>query len=546
VAPPAKPGAAGDKAALATDAAKPAGAGKGGQTTLKYEMEHARCEDRVVVLQDPTDPAKSPRGMKILGSKLDLDHSAAGSVMKVYGWPGAGKVAQVHYEDLSLYGPFVVIDQPDNAVSVDGRGLLRMPGGEADGGESPDQKPMDLEIYFSNRMRFYGAKAKAEFIGEVQATQLPSREHPRPKVEVAPAPRDRAVVALRVPLTGSNRLTASMAPQPAPAATAPGDDGTEERMTVLCHRLDVTFDRPVYFNEFGKTGGKPTAPTTGLAGTAPKGEAGGNPKLKTALCTPMPDDEAAELPRSVGRRPVVYVDETRDRRGKVVKAQRILCRQLDLGNDPKQQKVIATGPGEVRILQLGSKGGFGQPATPPQPGRPGQPAAPSQAKRTGQPGEQEMKLTLVLFPSRMVGYDKNKVYREAVFDDGADVFNTPTENINLDFPLHSPPRGTVTLRCTDNLTVSSSQTKKDAPADQQLVATGNATFQDDDYNGLGTKITYDEQKVTLEGSSLAPARLEPRQVRLNNQDVMNAQKFFYYRDGRIMADRAGTGSFSPK
>ncbi len=491
--------------------ADPKPAGKGEATTLRYELEKARCEDRVVVHQDPTDPLKNPRGLDVAGVKLNLDHSPAGSVMTVVGPPGEN--AQVHFESMSLFGPAVVIDQPNNAVAVDGVGHLVMPAQADLSGGSPSQ-PTEMVVKWTNSMRFFGAKASAEFLGQVEAVQRPARDAAR-KVELAPAPRARL---------SAYRPDPAVAVRPAP----PPDDGTVGQSWVLCHRLDVTFDRPIYFNNYRRTGPRP-APKDGQAVAADE-----NPKLKTALCTPMPDDEAAKLPADNAKiaRRVFYLETVTGKSGKVLKAQRIEALQLDVQNDEREQQVIATGPGEVRILQLGAKDIAAQPQ--PRPAKPPGKEPP--------PAEQEMKLTLVRFPSRMVGRDKNKLYQEAVFDDGGRVWQVPTENLNLQVIDHAPPERAVYLECSQTLKVSSAKPKKDAPAEQWMLAQGNAMFRDEKYQGNAHTITDDGRVTTLTGTDKRLAQLYQLRVNPNERQYTNAQQIKYYRDGRIEVSGSGSGA----
>jgi hypothetical protein len=478
---------------------------KAEQTRLRYELEKARCEDRVVVHQDPDDPLKNPRGLDITGNKLNLDSTHAGSVMTVTGT--AQVPAEVHFEAISLYGPTVVIDQPTNAVSVDGVGKLVMPAQSDLTGEARS-RPTELQVHWTSSMRFFGAKARAEFFGQVQAVQRQIHQSDG-KLERAPVPRAR--------VTGY-RPDPAVAIRPGP----PPDDGSRPESWVLCHRLDVTFDRPVYFNNTRRREPKP-----------PGQEADENPRLKTAQCTPMPDDEAAKLPArnaELARR--VFYIESLTKNGKVIKAQRINAAQIDLANDAekREQQVIATGPGDVRILQLGAKDVVGQPARPTSPGRPGPPA------------EQEMKLTLVRFDSRMVATDKAKLYQEAVFDDGGRVWQVPTENLNLEVVAHDPPERTVYLEASYRLTVSSSKVRPDAPAEQRLTAIGNAMFRDEKYQGNGHTIQDDGRVTTLTGSDKRMAQLYQLRRTKDEQPHYSGRQFKYYRDGRIEGAESGPGS----
>ena len=313
---------------------------------LKYEMERARCDDRVVVHQEPADPATTPRGLDITGQTLNLTQGRAGSLMVVTGTPLTK--AEVHFETTTIVGPHVTIDQPNNSVAVDGPGLLRMPSQtDLGGGDRPADRPTELEVTWATDMRFEGANAHSEFRGAVKAVQTPDRGNFRPKGAVAPRPVGFRPGELPV------------------VAQAPADDPTWSRTAVFCHQMDVDFDRPVYFSQMRRT-------ATDEKGDKDKKEAA---KLRRAVCVPKPDDELGATPGPLDRT-VVYLEETLDRKTrKLTRAQRIECKGLEMLNDDvrREQQVRASGEGELRILQAGSSDG-GFVAVQPNAGRSRQPA----------------------------------------------------------------------------------------------------------------------------------------------------------------------------
>ena len=488
------------------------------QPSLKYELERARLDDRVVVHQAPTDPAKNPRGLDVTGDVLNLTQTKAGSIMEV-----TAKIqAQVHFEEMSLYGPFIRIDQPGNAVAIKGRGVISMPSQTDEAGNAP-QKPSRLVVFFAREMNFEGAKAKAEFYDEVQAVQEPDPDARRSIPEIAPTPRVLPVM-LRQPAESGK-----IAPPP------PEDDGSWTRTRVLCHELKVTFDRPIYFNNYKRGGGAKPAPKK-PGQPAGKDEPA---KLKTALCTPMPDEQANKLAPAVASlaRKVIYLEQTFSKAGASLRAQKIVALQLDLKNEEREKEVIAAGPGEVRIMQPGAKDGFG-----PQPQKAPVPTAPAKTKAPAE--EQEMKVTVVRFISQMVAKDKNKVYQEAVFDRGGGrVWQIPSDDIDLEFLEHNPPPRTIFLASTESLKVSSAKKGKDE-VEQRMTAVGNGEFKTDEHEGNAHTITYDGNAVTLDGQGERLAKMSKRRTGVNNREFYNAKQIIYYRDGTIKTPGAASGAFS--
>ena len=75
--------------------------------------------------QPPTDLKKSAIGLDIRGGGLLLKKRANGHAMTVTGT--AGEIARVRFEDVTICGPTVFVDQPNNSVAVTGGGLMRMP-----------------------------------------------------------------------------------------------------------------------------------------------------------------------------------------------------------------------------------------------------------------------------------------------------------------------------------------------------------------------------------------------------------------------------------
>lgn len=407
---------------------------------MRYDIDRAVCTDRVDGHQKPSDPTK-PRGMDLRGAKLILDRHTikdlAGFSADLSAAPG--ELAEFHYESLSLAGPKIVVDQLANLCRVTGAGALRMPAGQGFVGTRPNEqgvKPVamqappgtsELTIEWADGMDFRGADGQAVFIGKVQAKQ-----------ESAPA------------------VGREMQP-----------DAVWGQAFVLCHRLDVRFDRPVPFNGFRKDDKQPA------------------PKIAQAICRPAPDDDA-----SPGRVEsfVLFEDEQRKRDRTVVKRQRVRAASLDLRGDA-QRTLIAAGPGEMRLMQLGSRDA-----------RPGEP--------TPVGGATEMKLNVVSFRQRAQMQEKADRYQEAVFEGDVVAHQLPSDQFDYDVSRSiTLPERSYVVEGEDSLTFSTYR-PVNGRVEQKFDATGNARFRFDDYRGRGIRIVSDGKIVTLDGSPGRPAVVE--------------------------------------
>lgn len=422
----------------------------------KYQLRQASCEgsEKVdgkyapLVHQDPTDPTKQPRGIDIFGAGLHLDQTPDGGVMTVTG-EGA-RLGEVHHEGMSVVGPKVVIDQLRNKLTVEGGGSLAMPAGSTLAGGEPQKAPAaagkkdalpppPIVIHWRDEMRFEGALKTAEFIGRVRTIQ--------------------------------------------------------GETSVVCHTMQVFFDKPVAFN--------PTRP----AGATPGQRTGA--KIERVYCYNAPGD-APDEPRDAHE--VHYTEVQRDPTGRLTKWQFLRSASLEMtakaadapGQEPYQQ-ILATGPGELRIWQYGEKNvSRTQPA--PQPTAPA--ARPAAA-------EGEMKLTVVKFAGRMVAKDKGRLYQEAVFlteqngGEPIEVVHAPASEPGAKIDPANPPVGTVTLRCAERLVVSTHR-PENAAAAQRMDAYGNVFIRSDEYDGWGEVVNSDGRYVTLSAAGNALARITHR------------------------------------
>lgn len=446
----------------------------------KYELLKARCDDNVVAHQDPdpNDPAKPARGLDITGDKLILENAAGGggSVLTVTVLDERKKLAMVSFEDTTLWGPGVVIDQPNNSAAVNGRGRLRSITATDVAGNDLST-PSELIVDWSNRMKFEGAGGSALFVGDVTVQQKTEGDKPRGS---SPAAEVVVPVARREVL-------------PAPREAGPLNTATT-RTLLWCHQLDLTLDRPVYFNQSRKSDRNKSA----------RGPGDASPKVKAAVATPDPAATKAN------DKYVIFQELATAATGATVRARMLTARQMDFDNGPKEQKLFAAGPGELRLLQPGN-------------------ADDAKGPRSNSPdADGEMKLTLVKFQSTMTAVDQgNGLYQEATFDKGGVALRTPTTDLTLPLDLHTLPPRSESLRSDEKLIVSSAKAKKEDKAEQRMRAEGNAEFRDDARTGLGDRIVFDGTRVTLEATLGRMASLHMNKRAVNQQQTMRAKKFVY-------------------
>lgn len=461
----------------------------------KYDLERAVCTDRVDARQAAADPKKNPRGLDIRAAKLTLEKQR---IRELSGFSALltalpGEFAELHHENTSLAGPTIALDQLANFVRVTGAGAMKMPAGSSltgtgvantntaivrTAGTVPSPEPTkqsDLHVEWSDRMEFNGADGIASFVGKVQARQdvIPILDNP-----------------------------------------AANPDPVWGKSWVLCHRLDVRFDRPVYFNQFNR---KPAEPN-------------GGPKIAQAVCRPAPVDDAGTGPRADGF--VLYEDEQKRRDQSIVRRQRVRAASLDFRGAERGGTLLAGGPGEVRLLQMGAK----------DAGVPGRPAA-----SAATPDGQELKLTVVKYQTRLRMEDRGNAYQEAAFEGDVTAIQVPTKEFERPLEVHSqlPERSTL-LTCDDILTVSTYRPHGGKP-EQKMDALGNANFRTDEYRGRAHRIAYDGRIMTLEGTANRLAHIERSARSVGDGSGTPARRIEYDTvDGRIKIVEGAPGSITSR
>lgn len=425
----------------------------------KTELDRVECFGRVVVHQDPNPDQE--RGVDITGQYLELKRFPEGHDLLVTGSDRDDAI--LHYDKISIKGNRVQIDQRSNIAKVDGPGTLRLKTA-SDFEGNPLQEPKWVEIWWQDRMEFRGAEKWASFEGDVQADQKPAQ--------------------------------------------------------LLCQNMQVMLDREVWFNQVEKEQlrGMSASSISGAANSSadpkrspPAGASQAKdrdtPKIRHVVCDQTRNDPTKVIP---GQRemPVSFVDELREK-GQWIRYQSIDARTLTMDNERKE--VQATGPGEVRLLQMGAEDPLHEGAkpsannVPPRGGYPTNPRAPTPTPASSSASARVLKLTWIEFEGRMKATETPK---KAVFLGKVDVMHMPANQPNMKIQLTKlPPKG-MHLRCEDSMTVYAHKLA-DGRTSQELIAKGNASVRTEEFWGRADEIKYDESKelVTFQGSFDHPAVL---------------------------------------
>lgn len=121
----------------------------------RAELKELRTEGQVRVVQKAVSP--DDKALDIKGDRLELTGSADGYVLRVIGQPG--EPAFVQLDKLSIMGPAVNIDQPENRAWVNGIGSMKLPS-KNDLQGNPLKEPVDVTIFWNQRMYFDGKLAE--------------------------------------------------------------------------------------------------------------------------------------------------------------------------------------------------------------------------------------------------------------------------------------------------------------------------------------------------------------------------------------------------
>jgi lipopolysaccharide export system protein LptA len=256
---------------------------------------------------------------------------------------------------------------------------------------------------------------------------------------------------------------------------------------LLCQEMQVDLDRPVSFKE-GEPNRQPA-------------------KVERLVC----DKRRTNKP--------VFIEDHTWQGPRLIRYQRMLAPEVSVDNG----KVIASGPGVVSLLQLGTAEDDPLAADPPRKG--GTPPA-NPVKQV----KQELMITRITYQGRM---DGDNVRRIANFFDQVEVIYGPADDPDIKVDPASPPPRFMVLDCQEKLTVYS-HPLPNGQKSQEMEATGKVRVHAQEFWGNAQTITYDEnkQEVVLRGTKENPAHLYRVWTKGADPEPIAGRTIYYWRKTR--------------
>jgi hypothetical protein len=210
----------------------------------------------------------------------------------------------------------------------------------------------------------------------------------------------------------------------------------------------------------------------------------------------------------------VQVEDITRENGKLVAYRRLVA--PDLAMDNEVGTVHASGPGQVRMLQMGEAGN-GLPG-PPSQGR---------AAQGGAAPKQEMKLTHIRFRGRM---QANNKARTAVFFDDVQLVYLPSDNPNLTIDLNHLPPDCFYMRC-EKLNVYEHLSADGKTKTQEMIAQHKVSVEGQDFSGSAEVVKYDgaQDRIIFEAEEGGLAVLTRQRAPGARPDRLSGKKIIYWR-----------------
>jgi lipopolysaccharide export system protein LptA len=268
---------------------------------------------------------------------------------------------------------------------------------------------------------------------------------------------------------------------------------------LLCQEMQVVFDRPISLKE-GNRGRQPA-------------------KVDKLVCHQN-----------------VEVEEIRRENGQLLSIRRLVSPAVDMDNADK--KLDASGPGEVRIYQLGSADDEWKPGTVVASSAKPTPTA----KKPAAPGKQsdasEYKITHVRYQGKM--WAKTQEPRKVTFFDNVEAVHGPATQPDMVIDVDKLPQGWMYIQCgrLDVLT----RRLTGGRASQEMIAQHKVQVQAQEFWGNADVLKYEEayDRVIFEGRD-SPAVLYRVTAPGAPPQRLTGMKIFYYRKTNTFDVEKSTG-----
>jgi hypothetical protein len=248
-------------------------------------------------------------------------------------------------------------------------------------------------------------------------------------------------------------------------------------------------------------------------------------------------NEGAKIERLLCDRRVYVVDDQIGLDGKRKQASILECHQLFVDNLYGPTK--ASGPGRLRHLALSDSDNGA-----PEPGKPAVAKGANAKGAAGKPAEakaaqaKEMKLTRIDFRGWMHSNSKAKL-KNAIFRDGVEVFNVPSEVFEVPLDRDRLPKGGFYLKC-ETLNVNTKEVGDKVM--QDMVATQRVFFRNLQFYGTCDTLKFDEANdhIIFEAD-------EGNQVQLFElgaggkviREIKGAKVLYYRSSGQFKVEKVG-------
>jgi len=222
----------------------------------------------------------------------------------------------------------------------------------------------------------------------------------------------------------------------------------------------------------------------------------------------------------------VWLEDTKQEGSRIVSARRLDASFLSVDNDTDDSSQgEATGPGSVRIFQLGAKG---DPLNNPSPSS-SRPRNSKPSTRVGDKkddkSEMERKLTQIYFGGRMSTNNRRNI---VTFYDNVAAVHFATEDPDYRLSPGRLPPGGVAITC-GKLELYSHKHSDDSTT-KEMRAYHNVVVEGEGFSGRGDIVKYDESKeqIIFEGLN-SPAVLYRRKASGVEPDKVVGSKIIYWR-----------------